>query len=297
MLLESKIPFKYSFGIIAYELIIVLFVGLTTHVGAVKFMSTLPAMPLAIPAFLGTSISVLLSFKMNQSYDRWWEGRRIWGSVLNDSRTLIMQLQSFMGPGQCKEITQISYRQIAWGHVLGRSLRKLDPLQHLEQLLHATELQAVAKQHNKPLFLLDSTSRDLHALRQRKLIDVHAHIHLQETMIRLTDSMGGAERINNTIFPSTYRWVLHFIIYLFVVTLSISLKDVDNRLVLPLLLLIAAGFLLIEKVAYHLQDPFRNRRSDVPITEIAITMERDIRQLLGEIPAPRLPGTSNYYVM
>lgn len=67
MLLESSIPIKYSFGIIKYELIIVLFVGLATHFGAIEFMSALPVMPLAIPAFLGTSISVLLSFKMNQS--------------------------------------------------------------------------------------------------------------------------------------------------------------------------------------------------------------------------------------
>lgn len=297
MLLESRFPIKYSFGIIKYELMIVLVVGLATHLGAIKFMSAFPVMPLAIPAFLGTSISVLLSFKMNQSYDRWWEARRIWGAIVNDSRTLIMQLQSFIGPGQAEAIKQIGYRQIAWAYVLGRSLRKLDTLQNTGHLLLPPELAAVARQNNQPLFLLQTTSGELEELRQRKILDVHAHIHLQETIIRLTDSMGGVERINKTIFPSTYRMVLHFIIYLFVVTLTISLKDIDNRLVAPLLLLISAGFFLIEKVAYHLQDPFKNRPSDVPITEIARTIDNDIRQLLGEAAITTEPDTRTYYIM
>lgn len=297
MLLESRIPLRYSFGIITYELLVVLFVGLTTRLGASELANILPVMPLAIPAFLGTAISVLLSFKMNQSYERWWEARRIWGTILNDSRSLIIQVQSFMGTEHSKEIKQIAYRQIAWGYVLGRSLRKLDTLKNIAHLISDDELTAAAKQNNQPLFLLQTTSNNLKDLRLRKILDVHAHIHLQETIIRLTDSMGSAERISSTIFPSTYRLVLHSIIYLFVVTLAISLKDVDNRLVVPLLLLISAGFFLIEKVAYHLQDPFKNRPSDVPITEIARTAEKNIRQLLGEQTPTEEPDTRSFYIM
>lgn len=106
--------------------------------------------------------------------------------------------------------------------------------------------------------------------------------------------MGGAERISKTVFPSTYRLVLHFIIYIFVITLAISLKGTNNIFVLPLLLLISASFFSIEKIAYHLQDPFRNLPSDVPVTE---TIEINIRQLLSEeiIQAPKQP--KSYYVM
>jgi putative membrane protein len=106
--------------------------------------------------------------------------------------------------------------------------------------------------------------------------------------------MGGAERISKTVFPSTYRLVLHFIIYIFVITFAISLKGTNNIFVLPLLLLISASFFSIEKIAYHLQDPFRNLPSDVPVTE---TIEINIRQLLSEeiIQAPKQP--KSYYVM
>ncbi|WP_316809380.1 bestrophin family ion channel [Pedobacter agri] len=71
-------------------------------------------MPLGIPAFLGTAISVILSFKLNQSYDRWWEARKIWGSIVGDSRTFVLQLQSFLYTGNDDAILTLCFRYIAW---------------------------------------------------------------------------------------------------------------------------------------------------------------------------------------
>lgn len=67
-------------------------------------------MPLGIPAFLGTAISVLLSFKMSQSYGRWWEARKVWGGIVNDSRSLVIQLQSYLGANHVKEIEEIAHK-------------------------------------------------------------------------------------------------------------------------------------------------------------------------------------------
>ena len=80
-------------------------------------------MPIAIPTFLGTAISVILSFKLSQSYDRWWEARKIWGSIFNESRNLILQLQSFVTAGNEEEIKKITCCQIAWAFSLGQTLR------------------------------------------------------------------------------------------------------------------------------------------------------------------------------
>jgi putative membrane protein len=297
MILEHKIPVRYLVGIVKYELVLVLLVGVSTHFTAIEFTKTLPDMPLAIPAFLGTSISVLLSFKMNQSYDRWWEARKVWGAIVNDSRSLIIQLQSFLTAEEAPAIKRISYRQIAWCHTLGKSLRGSNTLENLDHLINDTELAQISEHGNYPLAILQLTAGDLRELRHSNALDVHSHIHIQETINRLTDAMGSAERIARTIFPSTYRLVLHFIIYLFVITLAISLKEIDNILVVPLLLLISIGFFFIEKIAYHLQDPFRNRPSDVPVINIAGTVERNIRQLLGEETSLDPIGIRTYYIM
>ncbi|HEY3404102.1 MAG TPA: bestrophin family ion channel [Ohtaekwangia sp.] len=129
MLLNKRIPFSYILRKVKAELIFVTFIGLVVHYGTSQFKSYIPPMPIAIPAFLGTAISVILSFKLNQSYDRWWEARKIWGSIVNDSRNLVLQLQGFLKPGNEKAIRTIAFRQIAWCFALGRSLRELEPVE------------------------------------------------------------------------------------------------------------------------------------------------------------------------
>jgi putative membrane protein len=71
---------------------------------------------------------------MNQSYERWWEARKIWGEIVNDSRTLVMQLSMYLKP-ENKGLEEISHRQIAWNHCLGRHLRKVDSLQDLKKMV------------------------------------------------------------------------------------------------------------------------------------------------------------------
>lgn len=298
MILDSKIPVKYLLNNIKYELIIVLAVGIITHSGAIKLTEFLPNMPLTIPAFLGTSISVLLSFKMNQSYDRWWEARKIWGAVTNDSRSLVIQLQSLLDITQYQLIKKIAYLQIAWCYSLGYSLRgEINSNENHEHLMVKTDLIKISKNSNKTLAIMALIAENIKELRINNIINIHTHIHLQETIIRLTDSMGSAERISKTVFPSTYRFLLHFIIYIFVITLAISLKGTNNIFVLPLLLLISASFFSIEKIAYHLQDPFKNRPSDVPVTDIAKTIEINIRELLNEEIPQDQKSIHRYFVM
>jgi putative membrane protein len=109
--------------------------------------------------------------------------------------------------------------------------------------------------------------------------------------------MGKAERINSTVFPVTYRLFLHYAIYLFVVTLSIALRNVSPIFEIPLLALISSIFFLLEKTAYHLQDPFRNRPSDIPVTTIARTIETNIKQLLDEKEVPKQLTAETFYIL
>lgn len=296
MILDRTIPLRYILGKVWKDLLVVMFLGLTVHFGTQHFRNYFPEMPLSIPAFLGTAISVLLSFKMNQSYDRWWEARKVWGSIVNDSRTLLLQCLGYV-PGVPGLARKMAYRQIAWCYALGRSLRGQAPLEKLEALLPEEELLRAARQANKPLAILQGHVDDLAQLRASGGIDSITHTALDNTLLRLTDAMGKAERINGTVFPATYRLFLHFVIYIFVVTLSISLKDVAVIYELPLLMVISAGFLLIEKSAYHLQDPFRNRPSDTPVTAIARTIEINLRQLLGEEEVPKPEAPQSFYLM
>ena len=104
--------------------------------------------------------------------------------------------------------------------------------------------------------------------------------------------MGMAERIKSTVFPVTYRVFLHFMIYIFVITLSISLGEIDPMYETPLLLIISSGFFVLEKTATLLQDPFENKPTDTAMTTIATNIEINIKQLLkeGDLPKPFEPN-------
>lgn len=298
MLVDKRVPLRYLFNLIKYEMLIVFILGIIIHFLTEKFYTYVPEMPLTIATFLGTAISVLLSFKMSQSYDRWWEARKIWGAIVNDSRSLVLQLQAFLkGDDTDQQIKQLAYRQIAWCYSLGQSLRGLPPLESCDNFLPEDELQSLKEFKNKPLGILQMNVKQISKLREAGRLTDFENIQLNTTSVRFSDSMGAAERINSTVFPTTYRMFLHFTIYLFVAILSIALKGVILAYEIPLLLLIALVFFILEKTAYYLQDPFRNRPSDISVTAIARTIEINIRQLIHEKDVPDPITKDEFYIM
>jgi ion channel-forming bestrophin family protein len=291
MLLNKRIPFSYIFNKVKYDLLYVLIVSLSVLLITEKYHVLLPEVPLTIPAFLGTAISILLSFKLSQSYDRLWEARKVWGSIVNDSRSLVIQLKNLTAKGNDKAIKKIAHRQIAWCYSLGQSLRGLSPVDNIKGFISTDDFNEINEHNNKPLALLYLHGRDIKNLKENSQLDIFSQIQLDNTLVRLCDAQGKSERIKTTVFPVTYRLFLHSIIYLFVVTLSISLNDIDGLFKIPLLLLISSAFFLLEKSARHMQDPFENKPTDTAVTAIARTIEINIKQLLKEkeIPQPHQP--------
>jgi ion channel-forming bestrophin family protein len=282
MLLNKNIPVSFIFDKVKYEMIYIAIIGMLAYTVTRLYEDVIPPIPIAIPVFLGTAISVILSFKLNQSYDRWWEARKIWGSIVNDSRNLTLQLQSFLGDGDGEAIKRIVYRQIAWCYSLGRALRGLEPLVGLQSYLSPDDMTQLLGHHNKPLGIIQLNASDIARLKQDEKLDTFCHVQVNSTIVNLTNYMGMAERIKNTVFPATYRLFLRFFIFLFVVALSISLSGVESYFEIPLLLIIASVFFLLEKTATHLQDPFSNKPTDTAMTSIANSIEVDLKQLIGE---------------
>ena len=256
-----------------------------------------PNMPISVPAFLGTAISVLLSFKLGQSYDRWWEARKIWGTIVNESRSFTLQLQSYVTAGNDAVIKELALRHVAWCYSLGQSLRGLDPLENLQKYISENDLKKISSHNNKPLALLQLNSLQLAELKYDGKLDIRGHIHINTTLANFSTAMGMAERIKSTVFPFTYRVFLHLMIYLFVITLSVSLGAVKPVYEIPLLLIISSGFFVLEKTATLLQDPFENKPTDTAMTTIATNIEINIKQLLKETDVPNPLKPHNFYAL
>ncbi|MCD6010600.1 MAG: hypothetical protein K0Q79_462 [Flavipsychrobacter sp.] len=298
MLLNKRIPLSYTLKDVKYDLLIITCVALGTHYIAATFDHIVPEMPPYIPTLLGTSISILLSFKMNQSYDRWWEARKIWGSIVNDSRTFVIQLESLTHGHNKEQIKTIAYRQIAFCYALGDVLRGLAPAESISKFVDDKDMQEVLAQRNIPLALLNLNARDIKVMHfENKQMDVYSHLQLDSTIVRLVDAMGRAERIKSTIFPASYRIFLHYAVYVFVITLSLALNTIDTLFEIPLLVTISSVFFLVDKSANNIQDPFGNSPSDTAMTAIARNIEINIRQLLGEKEVPNPTAPESFYLM
>jgi putative membrane protein len=297
MLLKKRIPIGYILNQIKFEIVYVMTIGLVVFYLTKWFDRVIPEMPLGIPAFLGTAISVLLSFKLSQSYDRWWEARRIWGSIVNDSRSFILQLQSFLPRENHNDIKKIGYRHIGWCYSLSQSLRGLDGAKNLEKYLSADDLNSILNHDNKHLAILQLNTLHIRDLKESEKINVFSHVQVNNTLVNFSNSMGMAERIKKTIFPVTYRYFLHLSIYLFLITLSISLRDIESYFEIPLLLIISAAFFLLEKTATHLENPFSNLPTDTPMTAICNTIEINIMQLLNDPNVPETLGSNTFFIL
>jgi putative membrane protein len=289
MLLQKSIPIKYIFGKIKYEL-----GGLTLFVSALAvihgyFDLKQLSIPVSVPMILGTIISMLLAFRSNQAYDRWWEARSIWGAIVNDSRSLARQINTFVKGKQVDDDEEVAYfknkfinRQIGWCHSVSKSLRKQDGLQGMEKYLKPTDIKHLKNYTNKPAAMLELHGYDLQQAMENGWLNPYQQMDIDKTLSRLCDSLGKCERIKNTVFPSTYSLYIHASLMLFFILLPFSLIEFFGYFTIPLVIAIGTIFFLVEKMAIHLQDPFENKPTDTPTTTICLTIERDLKQMINE---------------
>ncbi len=303
MLLKNNIPIGYVVGKIKYELLAVTVYSIVIAVLYNTFHVTRISIPISVPMILGTVISLLLGFRSSQAYDRWWEARSIWGAIVNDSRSLARQMISFMDSAEdSPEAEQFRdmfvRRQIAWCYALNYSLRGQDPLKGLERFMMKREINYVARFTNVPAAILELHAKDLRIAMERGWINQYQQVAMDTTLSRLCDAMGKCERIKNTVFPATYSLYIHFAMHFFILLLPFALIEYFGFVEVPLIVAISASFMLIEKMAIHLQDPFENKPTDTPMTAISRTIERNLKEMLNDHNIhEEVEKTEKYYVM
>jgi putative membrane protein len=303
MLLKKNIPLKYVFGKIKWELLAVIIYSSAIALVYNYFHFTRITIPISVPMILGTVISMLLAFRSSQAYDRWWEARTIWGAIVNDSRTLARQVLTFVDNNYNSEEIEVFRenfirRQIAWCYSLSQALRDESAVSGLERLLTKREIAYTVRYSNVPVALMELHSRDLNYALEQGWVNQFQQVELDRTVTRLTDSMGRCERIKNTVFPATYSLYIHFAMNFFIIMLPFALIGFFGIMEIPMVVVISALFMLIEKMAIHLQDPFEGKPTDTPMTAISKNIERDLKQMMNDHQIPEsVPDVTKYYVL
>ncbi len=244
---------------------------------------------MSIATVLGFAVAILLGFRTSASYDRWWEARKVWGAIVNDSRSLVRQLLEFTGDDPVNpEVRRLAHYQIAWCYALRSSLRGQDPLEDVTPHLSESEIDELRSKTNKPAEILKLMGASLRSLKEAGSIDAYQFVSLDQTLSRQCDQMGKCERIKNTVFPCQYRSFTKRGMVVFTLMLPYGMLFSTGAMVIPICLIVSMFFSLMDNIAYYLQDPFENRSSDIPMTALSRTIEINILEMLGgeDVPEP-----------
>jgi putative membrane protein len=251
----------------------------------------LPHIPLAL---FGSAIGIIVAFRNQSSYARWWEARTLWGAIINNSRSWARQVTTVMMPlreveaGELQEVQRrLVYYQIAYAHALRQQLRGLEPWEELKPLLSELEIEELHGEKNVPLAIQQWMGALLRQCQVRGWVDIAHWRALDANLDDIVDAQGGTERIKNTPMPKQYDYFPELFVQIYCVMLPLALV-MSMGWFTPLgSTLVGFIFLALDKIGRDLEYPFENSIYDVPMTSLTTTIEINLRQLLGETELPK----------
>jgi len=294
MLLNKRISIWFFIKKIKHDILtICLYATIVGFLDTYSFMSAI-SIPLGITSIVGTSVALLLAFRTGQSYERWWEARIIWGSIVNDSRTLIRQVKTFYaGDEKDSFVTDFAYRQIYWCQALANTLRKVPFTGELKRYIEESSIT----DDNVPNAILSKHADEIKSALKKNMISDFQQTQIDTTLGNLCNSMGRCERIKTTVFPKSYSTLIHFLIYIFMTILPFGLSDEYIAVEIVIGISVPLIFIAIERTSILMQDPFENLPPDIPMTTLSTTIEINIKQMIGDPSIPDKPVERGYYVM
>jgi putative membrane protein len=244
-------------------------------------------------ALIGVALGIFLGFRNNAAYDRYWEGRKLWGNLVNVSRSYARQVTNFIvSDGDDHRLgdfhREIVYRTIAFVYALRHHLRDTSPRDDLESFLPQEDLERLEDQKNIPLFILRTMGeRTRWAWEQGWIDKFHLGI-LEESLTRMTDIQGACERIKNTPIPFPYTVLIHRIVAFYCFTLPFGILSTVGVLTPVVVFLISHAFLGLDEIGDEIEDPFGIEPQHLPLTTLCRTIEVNLLQHIDESCVPDL---------
>lgn len=231
---------------------------------------------------IGVALGLLIVFRNNCSYDRYWEGRKLWGSIVNSSRNLLRGAAAYTG--DAKELASLVS---AYALSLKQHLRGNKDLAELQPLIPAAVIEQAAATTNAPSIIAFHMSLWIRDRLAEGKIDTMMAQALEGQVRNILDNQGGCERILRTPIPFAYAVHIKQLLMLYLITLPFILVVPMGWVAIPTVAAIAFGLLGIEEAGVEIEDPFGDDPNDLPIETICATIGRDTTALAE---APKLVG-------
>jgi putative membrane protein len=255
-----------------------------------KFVAPV-AIPSTVHGLVGLAVGLLLVFRTNASYDRFWEGRKLWGRIVNESRNLARAASLYL-----RDDPDLSRAVIGWtsvlAHVVKHNLRGAAELGPFGQRLPEAEVKAALESRNVPMHVASRLTTLLIEARSRGLISDYVLIQLDQNVQLLVDYLGGCQRISKTPLPFAYVVHLRRALILYCFSLPFALvADFGWGTVLDTLM-VAYIFFGIEEIGVEIEHPFGLDDNDLPLEAICATIDADLATLIEENASQVVPDAS-----
>ncbi len=249
-------------------------------------------------SLIGLALSIFLGFRNNASYDRYWEARKLWGALVNNSRTLTRQALIYIAappdapPEEHAAVAalreRLVRRQIAFVHALRLHLRRQPEREDLENNLGIAETESLESEPNIPTAINHRSAELLVEAMRRGWLD-RLHLPMVEACLTAnSDIQGGCERILATPVPFIYNVLMHRIVAIYCMFLPFGLvRDLDWST--PVVVaMIAYAFYGLDSIGDEVEEPFGTDANDLPLSALSRMIEVNLRVRLGDTDLPPL---------
>ena len=231
-----------------------------------------------IHSLLGFVLSLLLVFRTNTAYDRWWEGRKLWGQLVNDSRNFAIKINAILANDDDYNRSFFRKSISYFPHLLSRHLSKESTEFALDESYN--ELYDAEKAQHPPVSLVNMMmNRILHLHRENK-ISGEQMIFLDKQLSGFLEVCGGCERIKNTPIPFSYSSFVKKFILTYVLILPLSQVATVGYAMIPLTVFVFYVLMSLELIAEEIEDPFSNDENDLPTEQMAQNIEKNVQQII-----------------
>lgn len=260
---------------------------------------------------IGSALAIFIGFRNNSAYGRWWEARQLWGGIVNSSRVLARLIITFTDSHAHQDNydrersetfkKSMVLKVIAWVHALRLQLRSQNTWEEVEGYLSMEEYQQVVQSTNQAYALQMLMGKEIYQAMGNGTLGGFDSFQIEGQLLALTNYQGGTERIKNTPLPRQYDFFTRLFVVFFAFLLPFGLLGLFpiqySWLVIPVGLMVSAVFVIMERTGAVNENPFENQITDVPLTAICNTIERDLLNALGvaNIPEKQVPKKGYLY--
>ncbi len=232
-----------------------------------------------VHSLLGIVLGLFLVFRVNSAYDRWYEGRKLWGLLLNNSRNLASKLNAMLSKDNEKDRAFFQEMIPAFALALKDHLRKGVKIKHLNISDQKINQQLEKKEHI-PNAITSLLYQRLNQLLAEGKLTPNQFLVLDKEMKEFSDILGGCERIKNTPIPYSYSMFIKKFVFTYTITLPLAFITEFHYITIPIVLFIFFILVSVELIAEEIEEPFGGDVNDLPTEELSQKIEKNVRELM-----------------